>query len=158
MSGILTTIIGRLCQSGREDVKTNPADKVVTRLLLAVDRRKTEERGSMVCLKAPSEYCVEPSGKVDASSWEMVTESGGRDGGEKTMGPGGMRICWIVRKPFGWLSLTVSLSPERMTWFHLRRGSCRLWRERVMDVPDPIEGVDSHTESPGLSRRDWWPW
>ena len=56
MSGILTTIMGRLCQSGREDVKTIPADEVVTRLLLAVERRKTEERGFIVCLNAPSEY------------------------------------------------------------------------------------------------------
>ena len=56
MSGILTTIMGRPCQSGCEDVKTIPADEVVTRLLLAVDRRKTEERGFIVCLKAPSEY------------------------------------------------------------------------------------------------------
>ena len=56
MSGILTTIMGRLCQSGREDVKTIPADEVVTRLLLAVERRKTEERGFIVCLNVPSEY------------------------------------------------------------------------------------------------------
>ena len=56
MSGMLTTIIGRACQSWLEDVNTNPADEVVTRLLLAVVRRKTEDRGFIVCLKAPSEY------------------------------------------------------------------------------------------------------
>ena len=56
MSGMLTTIMGRACQSWLEDVNTNPAEEVVTRLLLAVVRRKTEDRGFIVCLKAPSEY------------------------------------------------------------------------------------------------------
>ena len=55
-SGILTTIMGRVCQSRLEDVNTNPAEEVVTRLLLSVVRRNRVDRGFIDCLKAPSEY------------------------------------------------------------------------------------------------------
>ena len=68
MSGISTMMMGLSFQSGLAEAKTRPAVERVRRLLSDVVRLKMRERGFIVCLKEPSEYCVEPSGNESAMS------------------------------------------------------------------------------------------
>ena len=68
MSGMSTMTMRRSFQSGLAETNTRPAVERVSMLLSGVESLKMRERGFIVCLKDPSEYCVLPSGNESAMS------------------------------------------------------------------------------------------